>query len=124
MVPKKILIVDDDAVTRRLLHSALAGQDFATFMAADAAGALMQARTAQPDLILLDLGLPGGGGFLFLERLRQFPRLAMIPVIVISGMDRATNEARALAAGAVAYLPKPVLHEQILGHVNCVLAAA
>jgi two-component system KDP operon response regulator KdpE len=120
---RKILIIDDDPVTRRVLHSALSAANFLTVMAADALGALMRARAEQPDLILLDLGLPGGGGLLVLDRLRQFPQLAVIPVIVISGLDRAANEPRALAAGAVAYVTKPILHERVVDHVKSILAA-
>jgi CheY-like chemotaxis protein len=121
---EKVLIVDDDPVTRSVLHSALTAENFTTVIAADAICALVQARTAKPDVILLDLGLPAGGGFLFLERLRRFPQLAVIPVIVISGQDRASNEPRALAAGAMAYLPKPALHEDVVYAVNCALALA
>jgi len=123
MAPRKVLIIDDDPVTRRLLHGALTAENFVTCMAADALSALTQARAAHPDLILLDLGLPAGGGYQFLERLKQFPHLAVIPVIVISGLDRSANEPRALAAGAVAYIAKPVLHEQVVERVRDVLAA-
>ena|SRR5690349_6898002 len=111
---KKVLIVDDDAVLRRTLASAFQRSGFTALMAPDAMSALTQARTHTPDLILLDLGLPAGGGFTVLDRLQQFPALSIIPVIVISGQDRAANEPRALAAGVVTYLEKPVTPEQVV----------
>jgi CheY-like chemotaxis protein len=58
-------------------------------------------------LILLDLGLPGGGGLSVLERLHSLPRLSGTPVIVISGQERAKAEPAALQAGAVAFFKKP-----------------
>ena len=124
MIIRKVLIVDDDPVVRHILHSALRAEGFVTIIAADAMGALSLARTQQPDLILLDLGLPAGGGLLFLQRLRQFPRLSLIPVIVISGLEQAVHQDRALLAGATAYLPKPVQHEEVMATVHRVLAAA
>jgi DNA-binding response OmpR family regulator len=123
MPAKKVMIVDDDPVARRLAYQALTAEKFETIIAADATTGLNLARTQRPDLILLDLGLPGGGGFTFLERLRQFPQLALTPVIVISGLDRAVNEPRAMASGVMEYLEKPVLPEQLVGIVRRVLGS-
>jgi two-component system, OmpR family, KDP operon response regulator KdpE len=121
MSTKKVMIVDDDPVARRVEYQALAAERLETIIAADATMGLNLARTHKPDLILLDLGLPGGGGFTFLERLRKFPQLALTPVIVISGLDRATNEPRAMESGAVEYLEKPVSPERLVAIVRRVL---
>src|ERR1700747_3245937 len=104
---KKILIVDDDPVLRRTLHGALHVAGFEVAIAPDAMSAISQARAQKPDMIVLDLGLPAGGGFSVLERLQQFPPLAMVPVVVVSGQDRAANEPRAIAAGGAADIEKP-----------------
>jgi DNA-binding response OmpR family regulator len=87
--------------------------------------AISEARKHQPDLIILDLGLPAGDGFVVLERFRANTYLAVIPVIVVSGRDIHGNKERALEAGARAYLQKPwddsellAIIAQLLGQPN------
>ena len=121
MAGKKVLIVDDDPVARRTLHSALRSEKFEVEVAGDTLAAVTQAKAIQPDLILLDLGLPAGGGFQFLERIKNLPKLAFVPVIVISGLDRAANEARAMAAGATEYVEKPATPERVIDAIKRVL---
>jgi DNA-binding response OmpR family regulator len=117
-VAKKILIVEDDADIRRLLQLRLRTQQYESAFAGDAVTALTIARKEQPDLILLDLGLPGGDGFVVLERLQQLAPLAGIPVIVVSARDPSASRERALAAGAVAFLPKPIDMDDLFGAVR------
>ncbi|GAC1435112.1 MAG: hypothetical protein NVSMB68_07410 [Thermoanaerobaculia bacterium] len=76
-------------------------------MSGDTMAAFTEARKQRPDLIILDLGLPADGGFSVLERLKSIPALAVIPVLVVSGLDRATHETKVIDAGARAYLQKP-----------------
>ena len=114
MPGKTVLIVEDDPVTRQVLHTALKEKGYGVVLAVDANGALTAAQKNRPDLVVLDLGLPAGGGFGFLNRLRMFPALQMIPVIVVSGQDRAANEPRARDAGASEYLEKPVRHQDVV----------
>jgi DNA-binding response OmpR family regulator len=71
-----------------------------------------------PDLILLDLGLLTGGGFLVMERLKMMPSLAIIPVIIVSARDGLGNQKRALDAGAKAFLQKPVDDAELLAVVR------
>jgi CheY-like chemotaxis protein len=73
--------------------------------AISATGALV---TERPDLMILDLGLPGGDGFVVMERLHTNDGLANIPVIVLTGRELAGNRDRALQAGAAAFFQKPV----------------
>lgn len=120
----KVLIIEDDPVSRRVLHAALAGKKYETVIAGDAMAALTEAQRTKPDLILLDLGLPAGGGMAFLQRLASIPRLAVIPVVVISGQDPATAEEPALAAGARAFLPKPVRPEDVVAKVEEIVGPA
>jgi DNA-binding response OmpR family regulator len=114
---KTILIVDDDPVARQILHAQLKAS-YQTFMSGDAMAGFVEARKHQPDLILLDLGLPAGGGFVVLQRLKAVPALSLIPVIVVSGLDRTVNEPKALAAGANAYLQKPAAPDQLLAKIR------
>jgi CheY-like chemotaxis protein len=117
-MPAKILIVEDDAVARTVLVSALKPDKYEIAISPDALSALSQARKQKPDLILLDLGLPAGGGYTFLQRLKQLPDLSVIPVIVVSGYDAKTHEPRTSAAGVSAYLQKPVKPEEVRAAVR------
>jgi DNA-binding response OmpR family regulator len=123
MPTRQILIVDDDPVVRHIAHTALKANGFQTTVASDGMSALAQTQRIRPDLIILDLGLPAGGGFLFLQRVKSIPALALIPVLIVSGQDRATNETRSLEAGAKAYLQKPVSPETLVAKVQELLGA-
>jgi DNA-binding response OmpR family regulator len=76
--------------------------------AEDAISATAALVTERPDLLILDLGLPAGDGFVVMERLQKNDRLANIPVIVLTGRELADNRDRALQAGAAAFFQKPV----------------
>jgi DNA-binding response OmpR family regulator len=110
----KILIIEDDLDLRRGLNLRLRANDYETAFAADAVMALNIAKKESPDLILLDLGLPGGDGFLVLERMKNIASLACTPVIVLSARDPKANEKRALAAGAEAFFQKPVDNQELM----------
>jgi DNA-binding response OmpR family regulator len=115
---KKILIVEDDPDVREGMHVRLKANNYETGFAADALSVLNEARKQQPDLIILDLGLPGGDGFVVMERLQRLPALALIPIIVVSARDVRANEERALQAGAKAFLQKPVDNAVLLTAVR------
>ncbi len=107
MSSMKLLVVEDDEDVRLGYQVLLRAHRYQTCFAEDAALALSVARKELPDLIILDLGLPAGDGFLVLERLASVRELKSIPVIVISARDHRLNEERALKAGARAYMQKP-----------------
>ncbi len=107
MSVKKILIVDDDPHLLLGLTPRLRANNYSVVTAADAIGAIAVARKEAPDLIILDLGLPGGDGFMVLERLRNLSDLSETPVIVLSARDPAENKKRSLDGGAAAYFQKP-----------------
>jgi DNA-binding response OmpR family regulator len=117
----KILIVDDDQDTRQLLKIRLASQGYETAFAADAVTAIAAAREERPDLILLDMGLPGGDGVVVMERLKIFPALAHIPVVVVSAREPSSTETRATDAGAQAYIQKPIDNEELLAAIRAAL---
>ena len=111
---KKILIVDDDPDVRLGVHVRLRANHYDTFFAVDAVEAISAARKHEPDLIILDLGLPAGDGFLVMERLKTVPSLAVIPIIVVSARELHANRMRTLRAGAHAFLQKPVDDAELL----------
>lgn len=121
MSNKKILIVDDDADVRLGFHVLLKANDYDIFLAVDGMSAMSEARIHQPDLIILDLGLPAGDGFVVLEWLRANTYFSVIPVIVVSARDRHGNKERALKAGARAYLQKPWNDNELLAIIGQLL---
>lgn len=89
--------------------------------ARDGTSAISTARQELPDLVLLDLGLPAGDGFVVLKRLQMLIQTTTIPVIVVSARDPAGNRDAALKAGAVAYLQKPLETDVLLKVISALL---
>jgi DNA-binding response OmpR family regulator len=124
MPKQKILIVEDDPDMRRAMNVRLRANGYDTAFAENAYMAMSMARREQPDLILLDLGLPAGDGFTVLERLQTLASTETIPVIVASARECSSNEPRALKAGATAYLQKPVDAAELLAAIQQALGEA
>jgi DNA-binding response OmpR family regulator len=121
MANKKILIVDDDPDVRLGLHVRLKANHYDTFFAGDAISSIAEARLHEPDLIILDLGLPAGDGFVVMDRLKKLPNLAVIPVIVVSARDVRANKERSIELGAKAFLQKPANDAELLAIIRRVL---
>jgi DNA-binding response OmpR family regulator len=121
---KKILIVEDDPDVRLGMQVRLQANHYETFFAGDVDSAAPQAEKHMPDLILLDLGLPGGGGFTAMENVKANPSLAAIPIIIVSGRTSQENRARALTAGARAFLEKPVDDDELLAVIRRALGTS
>jgi two-component system, OmpR family, response regulator len=118
MVPARILIVDDDQDIRKLLGHRLKADGFEPIFAGDAISAINQARKERPDLILLDLMLPAGDGYVVMERLKAMPALEGVPVIVISARDPATEGDRAWDAGVDAFFRKPFEYAELVSAIR------
>jgi len=117
----RILIVDDDESITRCLSYFFRDAGYTPMTAATGHAALLAART-NPDLILLDLGLPDISGDEVLRRLKREPSTAQIPVVIVSGEpDAAEIVARSGATGAVAIMQKPVLGSELCAVVDIVL---
>jgi DNA-binding response OmpR family regulator len=86
--------------------------------ATDGYSAIAQAYKERPDLIILDLGLPAGNGFVVLDRLQHDDKLSTIPVLVLTAREPHGNEDRALKAGAVAFFQKPVDNAELMQVIN------
>jgi CheY-like chemotaxis protein len=118
MANKKILIVEDDPDVLKAMHVRLQANHYDTFMAADVISSVVEARKYHPDLVLLDLGLPGESGFVAMERFQANPYLASIPIIVVSGRTGPDSQVRAMKAGARAFLEKPVDSDKLIAVIR------
>jgi CheY-like chemotaxis protein len=121
---KKILVIDDDADIRLGYQIFLKANHYDAFFAPDALLAEIEARNHKPDLIILDLGLPGDDGFVVMERLRANMHLAIIPIIVVSGRDPHVNRLRALKGGAMAFIQKPWDDDNLLAIIDQLLGSS
>ena len=121
MDKKTLLVIDDDRDQQLGLGVRLRSCGYNVAFASDCIQAISAVRKCRPDLILLDIGLPGGDGYLVLERIRNLGPSATIPILVLSARDRATHEPRALAAGAEAFFEKPVDNDELLAAIRTAL---
>jgi DNA-binding response OmpR family regulator len=115
---KQVLLVDDDALMRRSLALGLEQAGYKASNAANAEEALSLARLNPPDLVLLDINLPGMDG---LDALRHFKEQLGLPVIFLTARRREFDEVLGLELGADDYLTKPVKLDLLLAHVKAVL---
>jgi CheY-like chemotaxis protein len=105
----RVLLADDDRITTTLMTSVLVRQGWHVQSVSDAMQALMYAtRTPAPDVIVLDLNMPGGTGFHTLKRLSASSRTSHIPVVILTGSLDPAAEATAHELGAARFLRKPV----------------
>ena len=118
---KKILIVDDNEDVSKGLRILFRAHDYVTVIAGDAVTAISQAKSESPDLIVLDLGLPAGDGYLVMERLANIEAVASVPVIVFTARDEENHRERSLQAGAKAFFQKPVDPAELLLAVKQIL---
>ena len=116
----KILCVDDEPDILKYMYLTFRDAGYTVLLADDCESAIAQSRSERPDLIFLDLRLPGKDGYEVLKALRSDPSLASTPVVVVSVSD---ERAKAITAGARCYLIKPVGAENLLTTVRDVLAS-
>ncbi|HEY3971968.1 MAG TPA: response regulator [Candidatus Sulfotelmatobacter sp.] len=124
MAASKIMIVDDDPDLRQALRLRLRANKYETVNAVDGYSAIAMAYKERPDLIILDLGLPAGDGFVVLDRLQKDDKLSEIPVIVLTARDPQANERRVLRAGAAAFFQKPADNAELLEVIRATLLEA
>jgi two-component system response regulator MprA len=114
-----ILVVDDDAPIRRMLDRTLSAEGYAVESAADGGAALAAVERSTPDLIVLDVGLPGVDGLSVSKRLRA--KGLAVPVLLLTARDAVADRVAGLDAGADDYLVKPFATEELLARVRALL---
>ena len=120
----KILVVDDDPDLVRALRLRLRANNYEVTTASDGYAAIAAAQRERPALIILDLGLPVGDGFVVLNRLQNSDALSGVPVIVLSARDPQNNEEKALKAGAAAFFQKPADNDELLNVIRVSIGPA
>lgn len=119
---KKILVVDDQLTVRRLLEIALQSSTVQIFLADNGEAALQAARLNVPDLVIMDVMMPGGmDGFDTLRALRSQPETARCPIIMLTAKDQAPERLRAEQAGADDYIAKPFRVADLVARVKAIL---
>ena len=120
--PGNILIVDDNPTNLRLLSKVLTKQGYEVRKALDGQMTLKSVQTLLPDLILLDIMMPGMDGFEVCQQLKSDPHTAQVPIIFLSALDEAFDKVKAFLVGGADYVAKPFHHEEILARVKHQLA--
>jgi len=118
---KRILLVDDNPDTARYARMILNRQRYDVEVATSGRQALDMAGASQPNLVLLDLRMPGLDGFAVLQVLKSSPTLKKIPVVVLSGKRKREDVARAIREGAADYVTKPIDEDVLLTKIRSVL---
>jgi len=116
-----ILLIEDELQMRRYLRVTLASEHYAVIEAETAADGLTQAATRNPDVVLLDLGLPDMDGLAVITKLREW---SGVPVIVISAREQEGDKIKALDGGADDYLTKPFAAGELLARIRVALRHA
>jgi len=117
----KILVVDDVPLNVKLLADLLAVHGYRTCTAASGPEALARLASERPDLVLLDVMMPGMSGYEVCAAIRADPAHAMLPVVLVTALDPAQERARGLDAGADDFLSKPVGQAEVLARVRSLL---
>ena len=118
---QSVLIVDDESMARTLLRLMLVRAGFNVSEAEDGYDALEKVRKNRPDIILLDVMMPGMDGFTVCETLRSNPDTLSLPIIMLSAKTDLDSINKGLRAGATVYLTKPISPEDLTRHVREVL---
>ena len=117
-----ILVVDDTPANIGFLLETLSKAGYRVRVASDGESALEQLQYSPPDLVLLDVMMPGMDGFETCRRLRKLPKLEQLPVVFMTALSDIQDKVRAFAAGADDYITKPFQHEEVLARVRVHLA--
>jgi CheY-like chemotaxis protein len=119
----KLLLVEDNEMNRDMLTRRLQRRGFQVLPALDGETALSVARESSPDLILMDIGLPGKSGWDATRSLKHDPRTRQIPIVALTAHALSSDREQALAAGCDAFETKPVEIDRLLRTIESLLSA-
>ncbi len=124
MARLKVLIVEDEPVQLKILTAGLSAEGFDVVVARDGVQAVGIVRKEQPGLVLLDIGLPGGDGYVVLRRLKSMSPHSVLPVIAVSARPAETERDKMLSMGADDYFQKPVSLPVLVARINELVSVA
>ena len=114
----KILIVDDDVIITNLMQMLVSMEGHQPTTVNDSLQAMEVALSVNPDLITLDLMMPGLTGFELCELMKNDPKIAHVPIVIVSAWDDPDSKAKALKAGATEYIAKPFTMDEFIGKIK------
>ncbi len=117
-----ILIVDDSPTDARVVKNILEGQGYQTSEASNGEEGIQKAKEIQPNLILMDVVMPGLNGFQATRKITKNPETSSIPVVIVSSKNMESDRAWGLMQGAKDFLVKPVKREELLETVKKLLS--
>ena len=117
----KILVVDDDPEIRKLLSIKLPKEGYDVFVAVDTYDAIQSIHGKRPDLVVLDIMLPAGGGLHVLKNIRSIPATAMIPVVILTAIEDDEMRQKIEQVGVEAYIKKPFDYTMLSGVIKKLL---
>src|SRR6267154_2206433 len=120
----RILIIEDNQANMKLASLLLHNAGHTVLCAVDAETGLTQARAEQPDLILMDIQLPGMDGLAATALLKKNPATAAIPIIALTAMAMKEDQEKTRAAGCDAYIAKPLRYQELYAAIDTLLAKA
>ncbi|MDH5180424.1 MAG: response regulator [Gammaproteobacteria bacterium] len=118
----RVLIVDDSPTEVYVLQNILENNGFDVLSADNAEEGIKMAKAQKPDLILMDVVMPGMNGFQATRALTKDPETASIPIIIVTTKDQETDRVWGLRQGAKDYIAKPVTEEDLVSKVRAILA--
>lgn len=121
---RRILIADDEHNIRHILDFSLHVEGFDVLAAQDGEEALALATSELPDLVIMDVMMPGCGGIEACRRLKQNPRTRQIPVILLTARSSREDREAGEAAGAVEYITKPFSPQKVIDLIQSILGVA
>jgi DNA-binding response OmpR family regulator len=120
-MPSKILVIEDDPGALKLAADALQQEGYQVLTATNGVEGLKRAQEEEPDLLILDVLLPGMDGFELCHRLKNAPTTAKLPILILSAKSRESDRKMGLAVGADQYLAKPTGPAELVSNVGRLL---
>lgn len=121
-MPHTLLLADDSVTIQRVIELTFADEDVRVIAVSDGDQAIASAEAEPPDIVLADVGMPGRNGYEVARHIKETPRLAHIPVVLLTGAFEPIDQAKAAAAGCDGVLAKPFEPQLVIGRVKELLA--